>query len=130
MTLHELAKSLHNCQKCKLAKLGRTQVVFGAGNPHASIMFVGEAPGFNEDQKGEPFGQHGLGDAQVCVEIAEPANAVEGITHDQPGQPGKAHADVGKLVGLHVVFGHAEPDPRHPGRQRRPGREADRRGDR
>jgi DNA polymerase len=55
MTLQELAKSLHNCQQCKLAKLGRTQVVFGVGNPRASIMFVGEAPGFNEDQKGEPF---------------------------------------------------------------------------
>lgn len=55
MTLQELAKSLHNCQRCKLAKLGRSQVVFGVGNPHASIMFVGEAPGFNEDQKGEPF---------------------------------------------------------------------------
>ncbi|HXV68608.1 MAG TPA: uracil-DNA glycosylase [Nitrospira sp.] len=53
--LQELAKSLHNCQRCKLAKLGRTQVVFGVGNPHASIMFVGEAPGFHEDQKGEPF---------------------------------------------------------------------------
>jgi DNA polymerase len=55
MTLQELGKSLHNCQLCKLAKLGRTQVVFGVGNPHASIMFVGEAPGFNEDQQGEPF---------------------------------------------------------------------------
>lgn len=55
MTLQELATSLHDCQCCKLAKLGRTQVVFGVGNPHASIMFVGEAPGFNEDQKGEPF---------------------------------------------------------------------------
>jgi uracil-DNA glycosylase family 4 len=53
--LEELARSLHNCQRCKLAKLGRSQVVFGVGNPHASIMFVGEAPGFNEDQKGEPF---------------------------------------------------------------------------
>lgn len=53
--LQELAKSLHDCQRCKLAKLGRSQVVFGVGNPHASIMFVGEAPGFNEDQKGEPF---------------------------------------------------------------------------
>jgi DNA polymerase len=53
--LQELAKSLHNCQRCKLAKLGRSQVVFGVGNPHASIMFVGEAPGFYEDQKGEPF---------------------------------------------------------------------------
>ncbi|MGQ0695198.1 MAG: uracil-DNA glycosylase [Nitrospiraceae bacterium] len=53
--LQELAKSLHNCQRCKLAKLGRSQVVFGVGNPHASIMFVGEAPGFYEDQQGEPF---------------------------------------------------------------------------
>jgi DNA polymerase len=35
--------------------MGRTKVVFGVGNPHASVMFVGEAPGFNEDQQGEPF---------------------------------------------------------------------------
>ena len=53
--LQELNLSLHDCQRCKLAKLGRSQVVFGVGNPHASIMFVGEAPGFNEDHKGEPF---------------------------------------------------------------------------
>jgi DNA polymerase len=53
--LQELSISLHDCQRCKLAKLGRSQVVFGVGNPHASIMFVGEAPGFKEDQKGEPF---------------------------------------------------------------------------
>ena len=51
MTLPDLAKSLHNCQRCKLAKLGRSQVVFGVGNPHASVMFVGEAPGFHEDSK-------------------------------------------------------------------------------
>ncbi len=55
MTLLDLSKSLHNCDRCKLATLGRTQVVFGVGNPHASVMFVGEAPGFNEDQQGEPF---------------------------------------------------------------------------
>jgi len=55
MTLQELSVSLHDCQRCKLAKLGRSQVVFGTGNPTASIMFVGEAPGSNEDQKGEPF---------------------------------------------------------------------------
>ncbi|MCS6318077.1 MAG: uracil-DNA glycosylase [Nitrospira sp.] len=54
-SLQELADSLHNCQRCPLAKLGRRQVVFGVGNPHASVMFVGEAPGFYEDQKGEPF---------------------------------------------------------------------------
>ena len=55
MTLQDLSATLYNCQRCKLAKLGRTQVVFGTGNPNASIMFVGEAPGFNEDQQGEPF---------------------------------------------------------------------------
>jgi uracil-DNA glycosylase len=55
MSLLELSKSLHNCQRCKLAKLGRSQVVFGVGNPHATVMFVGEAPGFHEDRQGEPF---------------------------------------------------------------------------
>ena len=55
MTLQELSQSLHNCQRCKLAKLGRTRVVFGVGNPQATVMFVGEAPGFHEDQQGEPF---------------------------------------------------------------------------
>ena len=55
MPLLELSKSLHDCQRCKLAKMGRTQVVFGVGNPHASVMFVGEGPGFHEDQQGEPF---------------------------------------------------------------------------
>jgi len=55
MTLQELKDSLHNCQRCKLAGLGRTQVVFGVGNPQASIMFVGEGPGYYEDRQGEPF---------------------------------------------------------------------------
>ena len=55
MTLQELGQTLINCQRCKLAGLGRTQVVFGVGNPHASIMFVGEGPGYHEDRQGEPF---------------------------------------------------------------------------
>ncbi|MFO0773988.1 MAG: uracil-DNA glycosylase [Nitrospiraceae bacterium] len=54
-SLEQLRDSLHDCRRCKLATLGRSQVVFGVGNPQASIMFVGEAPGFHEDQKGEPF---------------------------------------------------------------------------
>ena len=53
--LQLLAQSLHDCDRCKLSKLGRKQVVFGVGNPRAAIMFVGEAPGFYEDQQGEPF---------------------------------------------------------------------------
>jgi DNA polymerase len=47
------------CTRCRLAE-GRTQVVFGSGNPDAELMFVGEAPGFHEDQQGVPFvGQAG-----------------------------------------------------------------------
>jgi DNA polymerase len=53
--LQELARSLHECERCKLSRLGRKQVVFGVGNPQATVMFVGEAPGFHEDQQGEPF---------------------------------------------------------------------------
>jgi DNA polymerase len=44
-----------DCRRCKLHALGRTQVVFGVGNPGAALMFVGEAPGADEDQQGEPF---------------------------------------------------------------------------
>lgn len=54
MTLQELGHSLKDCQRCRLSS-GRTQVVFGTGNPNASIMFVGEAPGFYEDKQGIPF---------------------------------------------------------------------------
>lgn len=43
------------CSRCKLHTLGRTQVVFGVGNPNADLMFVGEAPGADEDIQGEPF---------------------------------------------------------------------------
>ena len=43
------------CTRCKLATLGRRQVVFGAGHPQARLMFVGEAPGEDEDRLGEPF---------------------------------------------------------------------------
>ena len=43
------------CTRCKLHKQGRKQIVFGVGNPNAELMFVGEAPGADEDQQGEPF---------------------------------------------------------------------------
>ena len=44
-----------DCSRCKLHTLGRKQVVFGVGNPNADLMFVGEAPGADEDVQGEPF---------------------------------------------------------------------------
>lgn len=44
-----------DCDRCKLHRLGRRQVVFGVGNPNARLMFVGEAPGRDEDEQGIPF---------------------------------------------------------------------------
>src|SRR6185503_14379040 len=44
-----------DCTRCKLHTLGRTQIVFGVGNPEADLMFVGEAPGADEDEQGIPF---------------------------------------------------------------------------
>ena len=46
---------LGECSRCKLHLQGRTQIVFGVGNPSAEVMFVGEAPGADEDIQGEPF---------------------------------------------------------------------------
>ena len=45
----------HDCTRCKLGGLGRAQVVFGVGSPRAELMFIGEAPGADEDAQGEPF---------------------------------------------------------------------------
>jgi uracil-DNA glycosylase len=57
--LERRAADWRGCQKCALAA-GRTQVVVGAGDPDADLMFVGEAPGFHEDRQGIPFvGQAG-----------------------------------------------------------------------
>src|SRR5205823_6300829 len=58
-SLEDYAAATAGCTRCRLAQ-GRTQVVFGAGNPRADLMFVGEAPGFHEDKQGVPFvGQAG-----------------------------------------------------------------------
>jgi DNA polymerase len=57
--LRAFGEAVSACTKCRLAQT-RTQVVFGVGNPHADLMFVGEAPGFHEDKQGLPFvGQAG-----------------------------------------------------------------------
>jgi uracil-DNA glycosylase len=57
--LRAYAEETSSCTRCALAQ-GRTQVVFGSGSPSAELMFVGEAPGFHEDQQGVPFvGQAG-----------------------------------------------------------------------
>jgi uracil-DNA glycosylase len=53
--LTAIRADLGDCTRCKLHTLGRKQIVFGVGNPDADLMFVGEAPGADEDIQGEPF---------------------------------------------------------------------------
>lgn len=50
-----IREDLGDCTRCVLHKQGRKQIVFGVGNPRAKLMFIGEAPGADEDQQGEPF---------------------------------------------------------------------------
>ena len=53
-SLADVAAEAAGCTRCRLAQ-GRTQVVFGVGDAHAALMFIGEGPGFHEDKQGEPF---------------------------------------------------------------------------
>jgi DNA polymerase len=53
--LKVIREDLGDCTRCVLHKQGRKQIVFGVGNPTAELMFVGEGPGADEDEKGEPF---------------------------------------------------------------------------
>ncbi|MFP4116688.1 MAG: type-4 uracil-DNA glycosylase [Candidatus Aenigmatarchaeota archaeon] len=54
MSYEELKEDISDCKKCKLHK-NRTQIVIGDGTPEADILFVGEAPGRQEDKQGRPF---------------------------------------------------------------------------
>jgi DNA polymerase len=53
--LATIREDIGECTRCKLHTQGRTQIVFGVGNPTADVMFVGEAPGADEDAQGVPF---------------------------------------------------------------------------
>jgi len=53
-TLTEIREEMGDCQRCKLGR-GRTNLVFGEGSPQARLMFIGEAPGADEDLQGRPF---------------------------------------------------------------------------
>ena len=53
-TLQQLRDHIGDCHRCQLSQ-GRSHIVFGVGNPDADLVFVGEAPGRDEDLKGEPF---------------------------------------------------------------------------
>ncbi|MGE0446180.1 MAG: uracil-DNA glycosylase family protein [Vicinamibacterales bacterium] len=74
--LRVIRSDIGDCTRCKLHTLGRKQIVFGVGNPNADLMFVGEAPGADEDIQGEPFvGRAG----QLLTKIIEAI----GMTRDE-----------------------------------------------
>ena len=54
-SLRIIREDLGDCTRCRLHKQGRKQIVFGVGDPKADLMFIGEAPGADEDERGEPF---------------------------------------------------------------------------
>jgi len=70
ITLEEVRKELRDCKRCKLHRTRRT-IVFGEGNEKATLMFVGEGPGYDEDVQGRPFvGKAG----QLLTKIIESIN--------------------------------------------------------
>jgi uracil-DNA glycosylase family 4 len=70
-TVDDVRRDLGECTRCKLHKAGRRQIVFGVGHPRAELMFVGEAPGRDEDLQGIPFvGRAG----QLLTKIIEAIN--------------------------------------------------------
>jgi uracil-DNA glycosylase family 4 len=103
--LDELQQEASGCTRCRLAE-GRTQVVFGVGDPEADLMFVGEAPGFHEDKQGFPFvGQAGkLLDkllAGIGLERADVyiANVIKCLRYNAPVQLGDGSWErIGRLV--------------------------------
>ena len=74
--LRAYAEDVSGCTRCRLAE-GRTQVVFGSGDPNADLMFVGEAPGFHEDRQGVPF----VGQAAALAEVDAPRARVGDLQH-------------------------------------------------
>ena len=103
--LREYAEQTSACTKCALSA-GRTQVVFGSGNPSADVMFVGEAPGFHEDQQGVPFvGQAGklldklLGGIGLTRADVFVANVLKCLRYDAMVQLGDGSWErIGRLV--------------------------------
>ncbi|MHC4401749.1 MAG: uracil-DNA glycosylase [Planctomycetota bacterium] len=55
VAMAEIAREVAGCTRCKELARSRTQTVFGVGNPHTRLVFLGEAPGADEDAQGEPF---------------------------------------------------------------------------
>ena len=91
--LAALKKQTSGCTVCPHLAKSRTQVVFGVGNPEAKLMFVGEAPGADEDEKGEPFvGRAGqlLTKMIVAMELTREHVYIANVLKCRPDMPRNA----------------------------------------
>ena len=91
--LAALKKQTSACTICPHLAQSRTQVVFGVGNPEAKLMFVGEAPGADEDEKGEPFvGRAGqlLTKMIVAMELTRDQVYIANVLKCRPDMPAKS----------------------------------------
>lgn len=107
----ELRETCLKCQACQLRQTC-TQVVFGVGDPNAEVLFIGEAPGANEDAQGEPFvGRAGkLLDDMLAMIGLHPAEYLYHQLRQVPsaGEPGPAEHGEGRLPGLSAGAGAAD----------------------
>ncbi len=104
--LNELYAPYTNCKLCPLGSLGRTHVVFGRGNPDASLLIIGEGPGRDEDLQGLPFvGRSGklLSKALDALFISEEEAYISNIVKCRPPNnraplPSEAHVCMNTLL--------------------------------
>jgi uracil-DNA glycosylase family 4 len=79
-TLEAIRADIGDCRRCRLCQ-GRKNIVFGSGNPHAPLVFVGEGPGADEDEQGLPFvGRAG----QLLTQMINNTAAKEGLSVRRP----------------------------------------------
>lgn len=113
-TLEDIRADLGDCQRCRLAP-GRTHLVFGSGDPKAKLVFVGEGPGFEEDQQGEPFvGPAGQLLTRIIAAIKLNRTQVyicNVVKCRPPGNRNPEHAEIEACVGfLERQIAAIEPD--------------------
>jgi len=86
VVLEEVARDVSECTACALSRT-RNKTVPGEGSPHADIMFIGEAPGFNEDKQGRPFiGQAGqfLGELLASIGLERSSVFISNVVKCRP----------------------------------------------
>lgn len=113
-SFEELERQCKECTRCPLAAT-RTNVVFGVGNQEAEVLFVGEGPGKNEDEQGEPFvGRAGqlldkfLAAVGLSRESVYIANIVKCRSSRKPGPQAGGAGAVHRLAAQPILLNEAE----------------------